>query len=670
MGNWTASAWPILVSAALKSTLVLGVAWLMAGLLRGRSAAARHVVWTACAAALLALPLLSISLPVLHLRAANALLPADANPLVFRATASGAATRTAGATSSRQTPRNAQAPAAIRMDWRAVVVMLWAAGLGIAVLQMLTACFALWRARRAARPSEYEALGGALARDLGIEEDVRILEVPSGMPMTFGVLQPTVFVPACAAEWSEERRRIVLLHELAHVRRGDAATHLMARTALALNWWNPLAWSAWRAFLRERERAADDLVLSAGEAATDYASHLLEIARTMQSARVTAAMTIPMARSSQLEGRLLAILDSRTERTQPRRAIALAAAVLAIAMMAPLAAIRAQSQADQAALVDVDAAIATANAQKNREMLDQVAVNYEKLRKFAEAKKLREAALRIAEQVNGAQSAEYAAELVKLGDLARRYRVPNPQQPEAGNTVQASDAYYLRALALGDRPEVYTALMRLALGSKDPEQRRAYLERARVVGKNGNEIGAAMTVMAHDREGDPAGPSYSDSMYRSAIALESPGSAEQALSLELYGQMLSATGRQSEADATKERAKAIRKTLVATTNTARLISEAASVKVGPGVTPPKLLTKVEPEYTEEARSMKVSGTVLLKVVIDTDGTAKSYELINGVGYGLDEKAVQAISLWKFKPGEQGGVPIAVQAQIEVNFRLL
>ena len=221
-----------------------------------------------------------------------------------------------------------------------------------------------------------------------------------------------------------------------------------------------------------------------------------------------------------------------------------------------------------------------------------------------------------------------------------------------------------------DRPEVYTALMRLALGSKDPEQRRAYLERARVVGKNGNEIGAAMTVLAHDREQDTADPSYSDSTYRSAIALESPGSPEQALSLELYGQMLSAAGRTSEADATKERAKAIRKTLVATTSTAKLIAQATSIRVGPGVTPPKLVRKVEPEYTEEARAMKISGTVLLKVVIDTDGTAKNYELVNGVGYGLDEKAVQAISLWQFKPGEQGGVPVAVQAQIEVNFRLL
>src|SRR5436190_17576704 len=85
MGNWTASAWPILASAALKSTLVLCVAWILSTLLRRRSAAARHIVWTASAAALLALPLLSMVLPALRMRVANRVLPADTT-LVFRTT--------------------------------------------------------------------------------------------------------------------------------------------------------------------------------------------------------------------------------------------------------------------------------------------------------------------------------------------------------------------------------------------------------------------------------------------------------------------------------------------------------------------------------------------------------------------------------------------------------
>src|SRR5213075_614048 len=113
---------------------------------------------------------------------------------------------------------------------------------------------------------------------------------------------------------------------------------------LSLNWWNPLAWTAWRKFLQESERAADDLVLNTGARASDYAGHLLAVAQTMQPEQATAWAALAMARPSQLEGRLLAILDSGMNRRPPGRAAAIVAAVLAIAAIAPLAALRAQAQ--------------------------------------------------------------------------------------------------------------------------------------------------------------------------------------------------------------------------------------------------------------------------------------------------------------------------------------
>src|ERR1039457_6307412 len=105
MLNWTASAWPILASAALKSTLVLGAAWLIAWLLRNRSAAARHMAWTASAAALVALPLLTVALPALRVRMANAVLPAEVG-IVFRATAATAAGQPGGPAAAKVTPAN------------------------------------------------------------------------------------------------------------------------------------------------------------------------------------------------------------------------------------------------------------------------------------------------------------------------------------------------------------------------------------------------------------------------------------------------------------------------------------------------------------------------------------------------------------------------------------
>ena len=124
-------------------------------------------------------------------------------------------------------------------------------------------------------------------------------------------------MPADADAWPVERLRIVLLHELAHVKRRDCLTHLLAQAACAVYWFNPLAWMAARQARAERERACDDLVLAAGTRGSDYAEELLQIARVMRSGRfpaVLAGATLAMAHRSQLEGRLMAILDPRIPR--------------------------------------------------------------------------------------------------------------------------------------------------------------------------------------------------------------------------------------------------------------------------------------------------------------------------------------------------------------------
>ncbi len=246
---------------------------------------------------------------------------------------------------------------------------------------------AVARLRRRLAPARWEP------KEFGIAEPVRLLETESGMPMAAGVFRPAIFLPAESVEWSWDRIRVVVQHEYAHIVRGDAAAHLLARLSLSLHWFHPAAWFAWREFLKERERAADDLVLGAGAVATDYAGHLLEIARTMQAAPAGATAGIAMARRSQLEGRLMAILDCGVRRSDPGRAALAVALVGAMLVAAPLATVRAQSQAEQNAPASVDAVIAAANAQKNYELVEQAASGYEKLRQFTEAQQLREAAL-------------------------------------------------------------------------------------------------------------------------------------------------------------------------------------------------------------------------------------------------------------------------------------
>ena len=108
-------------------------------------------------------------------------------------------------------------------------------------------------------------LARALAAELGLSPRLVFLRSRrAAMPMAWGIFRPSVLMPADADTWPAERLRIVLLHELAHVKRRDCLTHLVAQIACALYWFNPLAWMAARHLRTERERACDDLVLAAG----------------------------------------------------------------------------------------------------------------------------------------------------------------------------------------------------------------------------------------------------------------------------------------------------------------------------------------------------------------------------------------------------------------------
>ncbi len=92
--------------------------------------------------------------------------------------------------------------------------------------------------------------------------------------------------------------------------------------------------------------------------------------------------------------------------------------------------------------------------------------------------------------------------------------------------------------------------------------------------------------------------------------------------------------------------------------------------IGGEVSAPTLISKIEPEYSEEARRAKYSGSILLSVVVDQHGIPRDIKVIRGVGLGLDEKAIEAVTRWRFRPGMRHGHPVAVQAQVEVSFRLL
>jgi TonB family protein len=654
----TESMFTILMGTAIKSIAVLAAAFIVAFLMRGRSAASRHLVWIAAAVALLALPLLSTLMPQFQVPGTSVLV---STPMFATTVTATEATKTAPSAAIGSTQTAVNQTASSLVNWRLALLALWAAGAFLGFARMIAGSSAVWRARRNARPLTDRALAVELAASLGIHRHVDFLESRAGsMPMTIGALHPALFMPSDSSEWSEDRRRSVLLHELAHISRGDVALQLFARVAFILYWWNPLVWVASRELTKERERATDDLVLHAGTRASDYAGHLLEIART---ARLTTSMgwaAIAVARRSQLEGRLMAILDADVNRKTVGRAGGWIATAVAVALVAPLAALHAQDAQKQAIPADVDAFIRAANSQKNQEMLERAAKAAEEAQKYDTAQALLQSAAAIRATVSGDQSEQYALGLMKLGDLEQKRK----------DVASAIDFYTRAANILGAKPEAVPALMYLgkaAIGRKDFEPAYSFFERVQLADRVQGLRAYMWMAIVRQLEGKPE---QAESLYKEALATQDPQSLDAANTMQVYAHFLKGFRTRSEEVADLEaRADAIRKT-AAPLAVAQVALPAGVYKIGGEVHQPALIRKVEPEYSELARIAGFSGSVQLSVVVGADGIPTNIQVRRPLGFGLDEKAIEAVSKWVFKPGVKGGEPVPVIAVIDVNFRLL
>jgi beta-lactamase regulating signal transducer with metallopeptidase domain len=332
---------PGFADLVVRPTIVLLLAGGLALALRRRSAASRHLVWSAALCGILAIPLLGPAVPSLELPVGDGVARAIEGWSPARLASPGFSdeTETTPAASPRASDDAATAGERRSGDipWR----LLWVVGAAVSLTVLAARYAALRRLERAAAPAEgtrlAERLAAARSR-VGIERPVRLLiGEADAMPMTWGTRGPRILLPAGAVDWPEAQADAVLLHELAHVKRGDVALQRVAELARAVFWFNPLTWLATRRMLTEREHACDDAVLSAGVRGSEYAHQLLAMAHSLRTARGS-ALALPMARRSQMTGRLLAILDEGRARWAPRGAappLALGlAALLALAVTA------------------------------------------------------------------------------------------------------------------------------------------------------------------------------------------------------------------------------------------------------------------------------------------------------------------------------------------------
>ena len=375
-----------ILSMTVKVCLILFVAGLVSLALRDASAAARHLVWTLAIVVILVLPVGSsmlptwnINLPVnnfwsaydvpapsapsaapvapaavapVELVAPAAVAPLMHTPVVPHATPGDAGTH-ANEHAHLSTPVTVEThgvneaaaiagvtPAASTASslppLRTILAAIWIMGFLLVLGRLITGLLGLRRITSQAVTVTDPAtlrIVDSVRRQLGIERQVEIRKTSRKMPpFTVGIRNPMVILPNSGEIESEERLRIVLLHELAHIKRFDWLTQIVGEVACAVHWFNPLVWIAHTRQQVEQEMACDNAVLNNGASPSSYATSLLDIVRDMRSSSWPVYASTAMARTSTFEGRVLAILDSSRIRSglYPLRAVGLAMVLMVL----------------------------------------------------------------------------------------------------------------------------------------------------------------------------------------------------------------------------------------------------------------------------------------------------------------------------------------------------
>lgn len=333
-----------LAALATKSVLLLALG-LLAALLASRApAAARHRLWSAILLGLLLLPLAQQvlprwPLPWLPARPGVALAPAaDTAPSTHPVAAPEPHPRRIAPLQPHRFPPPMPAPAL----W---LLTLWLGGTWVMLVRLAANTRRLHRLVRAADGAPIASAEAArLAPLLGLRHRYTVRAAAAvRVPQACGLFRRVVLVPAGFDEWSPRRRRLVLAHELAHLRRADPFWLWISRLAEAAYWWNPLIRPACRCLRLASEQACDEaavaIAASDGLKPADYAAELLAVARSLLDASPPFSIAAAMTRGAVLDSRIRAILD-RGPSHRAHAAIGVCAVVLACAGLLPLAAAR------------------------------------------------------------------------------------------------------------------------------------------------------------------------------------------------------------------------------------------------------------------------------------------------------------------------------------------
>lgn len=196
-----------------------------------------------------------------------------------------------------------------------VLVAIWSAGLVVLLSRIFIGLYGAHRLTRQGKEisdSSWRQLLNHFLEVISIKRKISLFSHKNvNIPLTWGVIKPVVILPTESRNWTQNQRSSALFHELSHIKRSDFLIKILARCSVALYWFNPLSWFAFRMMKKEQEKACDELVLKTGVKPSTYAVNLLSIKKAGQFHWNPPTAALGAVGKSQLNERLVAILKQQ-----------------------------------------------------------------------------------------------------------------------------------------------------------------------------------------------------------------------------------------------------------------------------------------------------------------------------------------------------------------------
>jgi beta-lactamase regulating signal transducer with metallopeptidase domain/protocatechuate 3,4-dioxygenase beta subunit len=350
-----------LLACSLRAAAIVAIGLVISSLLRRASAASRHALLAAAMVCSAVLPILMVASPqwklempagIREVYGLEKIIPSNAPHTVNQiarvnppdtgiAPPVSLTMPTTPLATATDSPRTASIP-------RPYLTWIWGAGAVMTLAFLLIGWTRLvwiaWRSDPMKR-GKWTQHASRVANDYGLQRRrIRLLQSRHhAILATWGYLRPKVALPRDADQWDEDRIHVVLRHELAHIRRHDWLIQMLSELLRVVYWFNPLIWLACSRLRRESEQACDDTVLNSGIASSDYAAHLLDLARMFHGPRHSWSPALLMARGS-LEQRFKALLNPDLNRRALTRLALTATGILFVGITLPIAALRVSAQ--------------------------------------------------------------------------------------------------------------------------------------------------------------------------------------------------------------------------------------------------------------------------------------------------------------------------------------